>query len=149
MTSSDARKILKLQDKKRRTEIVKAAKQEQKIYKKTQATKRPHKTISKTLKLITSKDTLPSRKSSRPRKARKLEDHFTTSDESSDTEESIIMEEREGEFEEEYFSKKCRGVGGYINRELWLQCDICERWLHAGCTNMRKHTKKQIDSLDL
>ena len=109
MTSSDARKILKLQDKKRRTEIVKAAKQEQKIYKKTQATKRPHKTIWKTLKLITSKDTLPSRKSSRPRKARKLEDHFTTSDKSSDTEESIIMEEREGEFDEEYFSKKCRG----------------------------------------
>ena len=85
---------------------MKTGKQQQKIYKKTQATKRPHKTISKTSKLITSKDTLPSIKSSRPRKARKFEDHFTTSDESSDTEESIIMEERDGEFEEEYFYKQ-------------------------------------------
>ena len=94
---------------------MKTGKQQQKIYKKTQATKRPHKTISKTSKLITSKDTLPSIKSSRPRKARKFEDHFTTSDESSDTEESIIVEEREGEFEEEeYFCKKCEGEGGGV-----------------------------------
>ena len=41
MTCSDARKILKLQEEeKRRTEIVKAAKQHQKIYRRTQATKR-------------------------------------------------------------------------------------------------------------
>ena len=59
MTSSDARKILKLQEEeKRRTEIVKAAKQHQKIYRRTRATKRPHETILKTSKSITSKDTL-------------------------------------------------------------------------------------------
>ena len=112
MTSSDAWKILKLQEEeKRRTETVKAAKHHQKIYKRTQATKRPLETISKTLKLITSKDTLPSRKSLRPRKAKKFEDDFKTSDKNSDTEESIIVEESESEYdEEEYFCKKCKGV---------------------------------------
>ena len=149
MTRSDARKILKLQEEEeRRTEIVKAAKQHQKIYRRTRATKRPHETILKTSKLITSKDSLPSRKSLRPRKAKKFEDDVTTSDESSDTEESIITEESKSEYEEEeYFCKKCKGE--YKNGELWLQCDKCECWFHAGCTNMRKHTKKQIDSLDL
>ena len=73
MTSSNARKILKLQEEeKRRAEIVKAAKQHQKINKRTQAPKRPHTAISKTSKSITSKDSLPSRKSSRPRKAKSL-----------------------------------------------------------------------------
>ena len=61
MTNSDARKILKLQEEeKRRTEIVKAAKQHQKFNKSTQAPKRPYKTISKILKSVTSRDTLPS-----------------------------------------------------------------------------------------
>ena len=46
MTSSDARKILKLlEEEKRRTEIVRAAKQHQKINKRTQAPKRPHKQL--------------------------------------------------------------------------------------------------------
>ena len=112
MTSSDARKILKLQEEeKRRTEIVKAAKQHQKINKRTQAPKRPHKTISKTLKSITSKDNLLSRKSSRPREAKMFDYDFTTSDESSDTEEIIIVEESESKYEEEYFCKKCEGEG--------------------------------------
>ena len=112
ITSSDAWKILKLQEEeKRRTETVKAAKHHQKIYKRTQATKRPLEIISKTLKSITSKDTLPSRKSLRPRKAKKFEDDFKTSDENSDTEESIIVEESESEYdEEEYLCKKCKEV---------------------------------------
>ena len=112
MTSNDARKILKLQEEeKRRTEIVKAAKQHQKINKRTQAPKRPHKTISKTLKSITSKDNLLSRKSSRPRETKMFDYDFTTSDESSDTEEIIIVEKSEGKYEEEYFCKKCEGEG--------------------------------------
>ena len=149
MASSDARKILKLQEEeKRRKEIVKAAKQHQKISKGTQAPKRPHKTISKTSKLITSKDTLPSRKLLSPRKAKKFEDDFTTSDKSSDTEESIILEECKSEYEEEeYFCQKCKRE--YKNGELWLQCDKCECWFHAGCTNMRRHTRKLLDSLEL
>ena len=90
---------------------MKAAKHHQKIYKRTQATKRPLEIISKTLKSITSKDTLPSRKSLRPRKAKKFEDDFKTSDENSDTEESIIVEESESEYdEEEYLCKKCKEV---------------------------------------
>ena len=112
MTSSDAWKILKLQEEeKRRIETVQATKHHQEIYKRTQATKRPLETISKTLKSITSKDTLPSRKSLRPRKTKKFEDDFRTSDKNSDTEESIIMEESKSEYEDEqYFCKKCKGV---------------------------------------
>ena len=73
MTSRDARKILKLQEEeKRRAEIVKAAKEHQKISKRTQVPKRPHQTNSKTSKSITSKYTLPSRKSSKPRKTKKV-----------------------------------------------------------------------------
>ena len=126
---------------------MKAAKQHQKINKRTQAPKRPHKTISKTLKSITSKGNLLSRKSSRPRETKMFDYDFTTSDESSDTEEIIIVEESESKYEEEYFCKKCKGE--YKNREVWLQCDKCECCFHAGCTNMRKRTKKQLDSLDL
>ena len=75
--------------------------------------------------MITAKDTLPYRKSSKPRKAKKFEDDLTTSDESSDTEENIIVEESESEYEEvEYFCKKCKGE--YKNGKTWLQWNKCE-----------------------
>ena len=138
MTSSDAREILKLQDEKRRTEIVKAAKQEQKIYKKTQATKRPHKTISKTLKLITSKDTLPeNHRGPEKQESSRITLQLVT---------KAVIQRKVSSWKKERVNLR---KNTFINRELWLQCDICECWLHAGCTNMRKHTKKQIDSLDL
>ena len=138
MTSSDAREILKLQDEKRRTEIVKAAKQEQKIYKKTQATKRPHKTISKTLKLITSKDTLPeNHRGPEKQESLRITLQLVT---------KAVIQRKVSSWKKERVNLR-KNI--FINRELWLQCDICECWLHAGCTNMRKHTKKQIDSLDL
>ena len=110
----------------RKTEIAKAAKR-QKINKRTQAPKRPHKTISKTSKLIISNkiyniENIPSWKSSRPRRAKYFEDDFTTSDESSDIKEIIIMEESDSEYEEEeYFYKECKGK--YKNGELWMQWD--------------------------
>ena len=112
MTSSDARKILKLQEEeKRRTEIVKAAKQHQKINKRTQAPKRPHKTISKTLKSITSKDNLLSRKSSRPRETKMFDYDFTTSDESSVQRKLSSWKKARVNMKKNTFVKSARGRG--------------------------------------
>ena len=59
------------------------------------------------------------------------------------------MEESDSEYEEEeYFYKECKGK--YKNGELWMQWDKRKCWFYAGCTNMRKCTKKtQLDNLDL
>ena len=59
------------------------------------------------------------------------------------------MEESDSEYEEEeYFYKECKGK--YKNGELWMQRDKRKCWFYAGCTNMKKCTKKtQLDNLDL
>ena len=66
----------------------------------------------------------------------------------SDSEESIFEEDTESEYEDEEYFCSISNME-YVDGELWWQCDKCSNWFHAACTNMSKHTKRQLDSLDL
>ena len=152
MTGKEALEILKLQEEeKRRAEIVKEANRQKRDAKKNgEKTKKVvRRKRKKSIQLensdVESEKEEPeerdgARKSIRSLPKRKYRDGFSSNEE----------EESENSSEEAYDAKdnECGRCGGIYRRgELWIQCDSCEKWYHAKCTDQRKKCKGQLDNL--
>ena len=145
MTCDKALEILKLkEEQKRNLEIAKESKRLERERKKKEKEKVGANQLKR--KLTVAKNIKQSRKSGRKSIKKMLED--MASDVSFSSDEHTDSEENSSEDDEDSEDNEC-GVCGVLFQEgeLWIQCNVCNKWFHVECTNQSKKGKQYVNRL--